>query len=116
MSARPLNDEVIGLPFGDCASSSPTRSLDAMTNAEAPVYFRKSRRLGLIAAPGLGHEGTKARSVLVQSVLRVFVSSWQIHLRDLDSRGDGRHIKVLDPNRRHQRRPRTVVRLAGVDR
>src|SRR6266550_4362162 len=46
MSARPLNDEVIGLPFGDCAMSSATRSLDAMTSAEALVYLRNSRRDG----------------------------------------------------------------------
>jgi len=41
-----LNDEVIGLPFGDCAMSSATRSLDAMTSAEALVYLRNSRRDG----------------------------------------------------------------------
>src|SRR5581483_1547262 len=49
MSDRPLNVEVIGLPFGDCAINSPTRSLEAMRMPVAPVYFRKSRRDGLIA-------------------------------------------------------------------
>ena len=38
-----------GLPLGDCASSSPTRSDDAMTSAEPALYFRKSRRDGDIA-------------------------------------------------------------------
>jgi len=49
-SANPLNMEVIGLPFGDCAISSPTRS-DAIRRLAAPVYFRKSRRVGLIRGP-----------------------------------------------------------------
>ncbi len=48
MSASPLNEEVSGLPFGDCAISSPTRSLEASRMLVAPVYFRKSRRVGLI--------------------------------------------------------------------
>jgi hypothetical protein len=48
MSARPLNFDSSGLPFGDCASRSATRSPDAMTSAEAPVYLRKSRREGCI--------------------------------------------------------------------
>src|SRR5262245_11204382 len=51
MSARPLKLDVIGLPFGDCAIRPPTRSLDAMTRPAAPVYFKKSLRVGLISAP-----------------------------------------------------------------
>src|SRR5580765_1593897 len=48
MSASPLKVEVSGLPFGDCAINSPTRSLEASRMLVAPVYFRKSRRVGLI--------------------------------------------------------------------
>src|SRR3954464_13723808 len=51
MSASPLNDEVSGLPLGDCAISSPTRSLEASSSEVAPVYLRKSRRVGLISSP-----------------------------------------------------------------
>src|SRR5262249_34940299 len=38
-SARPLNDDVIGLPFGDCASNSATRSDDATASVAVPLYF-----------------------------------------------------------------------------
>src|SRR5471032_1136778 len=47
-SASPLNLEVSGSPFGDCASRLPTRSLEASSRLVAPVYFRKSRRVGLM--------------------------------------------------------------------
>src|SRR5207302_5717334 len=47
-SARPLNADVRGLPFGDCAIRSPTMSEEAMTRPAAPVYLRKSLRVGVI--------------------------------------------------------------------
>src|SRR6185503_16148500 len=57
MSASPLNVEVSGLPFGDWAIRPPTRSLDAITRPVAPVYFRKSRRVGLIHLHGPAQAG-----------------------------------------------------------
>src|SRR4051812_14661999 len=61
MSESPLNDEVSGLPFGDCAISSPTRSLEASSSEVAPVYFRKSRRVGLISVSGKNRGERKDR-------------------------------------------------------
>src|SRR4029077_16958371 len=53
-SDSPLNGDCIGSFAVDCAISSPTTSEEATSSAEAPVYFRKSRREGCMGAPEPG--------------------------------------------------------------
>ena len=79
MSARPLKVEVSGLPFGDCAISSPTRSLEAIDQAGGAGVLQKVATCWIHSGSvrhedheGTNHEATKKKSFFFVC-LRVFV-------------------------------------------